>query len=324
MADDDDNNGITETTSLTSLLKSFEEGNDARLVRSLRRLDDAALDAALESAQRLHRFSWWLLANVVAERMRRIKPQPGGRGKKAKPGEGRGAEIERLAEKTGYSGRWLRQLYSVVETFGTDVGGSRAVGTWKVSKADDPGDRADELRSLQVRDKIFRPHPLLTAEHYIAALPLRRFPGAPHNLINATVAKLEAGIKVSPGDVRLQAERIKNRRSVDDFVAWGDRQTEHYEFTAPRVLSDKLAAIGIKLKCGSMVDAMIEAVELAYKALGLEDESEGLAIEAGEWLLPSRKLEQPELRRGLYDKNTFLDSREKIVARKKRRKPPGE
>lgn len=314
---------LTEPISLTSLLKSFESGDDSKLVRVLRKMNDEALDYALESAQRLHKFSWWLLANVVAERMRRIKPEKGGRGKKAAPGKGRGAEIKRLKEATGYSERWLWQMYAVVEVFGSEVPAARSAKTWKVSKAEDKGDRVDELRALQVRNKIFRPHSVLASEHYVAALSLRKFPGAPQDLIEATVAKVQAGVKVTPAQVRLQAERIKNRKTIDDFVAFGDKQVERYEFSAPRVVSGKLAAIGLKLKCGSLADTIVEAVDLAYQALGLEDEAESLALESGEWILPKRKLEKPELRRGLYDKNSFLDHRQKIVEHKKRKKQSG-
>lgn len=286
-------------------------------------MEDEALDHALESAQRLHKFSWWLLANVVAERVRRIEPEKGGRGKKAAPGKGRSAEIKRLKKTTGYSERWLWQMYAVVEVFGTEVPASRSAKTWKVLKAEDKGDKADELRMLQVQDKIFRPHPALTGDHYIAALPLRKFPGAAQDLIKATEAKVEAGVLVTPADVRLRAERIKNRRTVDDFVAFREKQTERYEFTAPRVISDKLAAIGLKLNCASLADSIVEAVDLAYQALGLQDDAESLALDSYEWILPRRNLDKPELRRGLYDKNSFLDHRQKIVEHKKRKKQSG-
>lgn len=311
---------LAAPTSLTSLLKSFEQGDDSKLVRSLRRLDDEALDHAFASAEKLHKFSWWLLANVIAEKVRRVKPLKGGRGKKAAPGAGRTAEIKRLAEKTGYSGRWISQMFAVVEVFGKPVHPDHAAKTWKVTVAKDKGDKADELRALQVQDKVFRPHPALSSDHYVAALALKRLPGAAQDLIDATVAKVEAGIKVTAGDVRLRAERIKNRKTVDDFVAHGDKKTEHYEFSAPRAISGKLAAISLKLNCANLTDAFVEAVDIACKTLGLEDEAESLALESGEWILPKRKLETPELRRGLYDKSSFLDHRQRVAAHQKKKK----
>lgn len=312
------NNSLAEPVSLPSLLKSFEQGDDSKLIRALRKMDDVSLDHALESAERLHKFSWWLLANVVAERVRRIKPEPGGRGKKAAPGKGRGTEVKRLAGVTGYSERWLWELYRVVEYFGKPVQPDRAVKTWKVSKIDDKDGRADELRMLQVKDKIFRPLPSLSCDHYFAALRLKKFPGAPEDLLRSAVARIEAGIKVTPEQLYLQAERIKRGRAVKDFVAYREQSGEHYEFTTPHATSDKITQIALKLNCASMTDAIVEAIDIAFDALGLENDKESLALKAGEMILTPRTLKAKEPMGGLFNQHTFLDYRQRVAQKKKK------